>query len=1509
MRLISGDQRHVNYGPRAGGRAVRALGARVAGVLAFALAVAGLGAPAALGAEPEVAATTQWPDTVSADPLPTVQINGVVWTQKVVGNRVFVGGEFTKARPAGAAAGTNETDRLNLLAYNLTTGELETGWNANANGRVMAIDASPDGSRLYIAGGFTSVNGTARYRVAALNTSTGSLITNWSVGTNSVVYDIKATASTVYITGEFSNANNTDRARMAAFSASSGAILPFAPVLDGGYGGRAIEIAPDGNKLVVAGSFTSTNGSTNPGRGMAALDASTAQVLPWAVNSVLRNAGNNSSVYSLASDGDSVYGSGYDFGGSKTEDDWEGAFRANWSDGAMVWMEDCHGDTYSVFPSGGVLYTAAHTHYCGNIGEFPQDDPWYLSHSLAFAKEPSDRTITPDIWGYRSFTGNTAGKMLHWYPRWATGSYTGVGQAGWDVTASGDYLLYGGEFTRVSGVAQQGLVRFAKRSVAPKKMGPYLTGSFYTITARSLVAGQARLTWQANYDPDSAELTYELQRRNVSQVRKTQTVSSTYWVRPLMSYNESGLTPGETYEYRVRVTDPDGNTTVSDWTPVTISTTGSASAYNLKVLDDGASRYWPLNEASGSAGYDWAFGDDITLSSSGVSRVAGPDLTTSSGATSFSGSSNVFGVSTVALQGPQTFSAEAWFKTNTTRGGKILGFGNQRASNSSSYDRHIYLSNDGRVNFGVYPGEVRTITSASGFNDNQWHHVVGTLGPQGMSLYLDGKRVGTRADTTSAQNYSGYWRVGGDSLGSWPNVGSSQFLSGAVSDVAVYDRVLTRDEVNNHWVASGRTSAIPAAPTDSYGRAVYDLDPVLYWRLGESSGTQAKDSGKDGATGTYTGGSRVTLGAAGALAGVFNTAATFTPNRIGSTWQPAYASSDRSYASSTTYAVETWFRTNTTSGGKLVGFGSNRTGTSSNYDRHIYMGTNGQVKFGVWTGAEQVLSTTTAYNDNQWHHVVGTQSAEGMRLYLDGVLVASNSVSTADPYTGYWRIAGDTSWEGDPWWRGTLDEVAVYSQPLSAGQVYQHYTLGKSGVSNNLPTATFDSTVTDLSAAFDASGSSDSDGSIVSYAWDFGDGLQGTGKTLTHDYTSPGIYTVTLVVTDDRGGTGTYSTQVTARAPNVSPTASFTSSANLLDVAFDASASADPDGQIVLYEWDFGDQATGTGRTVTHSYAASGNYEVKLTVTDDRGKAVSTTNTVSVTVPNVAPVAAFGSQVDGLSVAFDGSDSSDSDGQVASYAWDFGDGRSGSGKTVSHAYSEAGTYVVKLTVTDDDNATGSVSHEVTVVVPPAADVVAQDGFGRSVSNAWGTADVGGAWTVTGGAAAFSVADGKGQVVLAPSYTRESRLTGVTGTRAVVDVQIASSVDSVGGTTSVTVIGRQVGSNLYSGRLRFEPNGVLRLYLLRNEVVLGGGSYVLPSTYTAGQAVNVRVSVVGTAPTQLAMKAWVGSSEPSSWQIQASDSTAELQGAGWVGIRHAVSSASTVPSTTLTYDNYKVTKPA
>jgi PKD repeat protein len=250
-----------------------------------------------------------------------------------------------------------------------------------------------------------------------------------------------------------------------------------------------------------------------------------------------------------------------------------------------------------------------------------------------------------------------------------------------------------------------------------------------------------------------------------------------------------------------------------------------------------------------------------------------------------------------------------------------------------------------------------------------------------------------------------------------------------------------------------------------------------------------------------------------------------------------------------------------------------------------------------------------------------------------------------------------------------------------------------------------------LTVSFDASASSDADGTVVTYAWTFGDGATGTGVAAAHTYATAGTYTVRLLVTDDDAATAntTGDVTVTSTPPpaNQPPLASFTASPASgdapLTVAFDASASSDSDGVVAAYSWNFGDGATASGRTASHTYAAAGAYTAQLTVTDDDGAVASTTRGITVTTApvNQLPVASFtaspSSGVAPLTVSFDAAASSDPDGSIATYAWVFGDGATATGRSTSHIYTIAGSYSPRLTVTDDDGATASVTRVISVL--------------------------------------------------------------------------------------------------------------------------------------------------------------------------------------------------------------------
>ena len=152
---------------------------------------------------------------------------------------------------------------------------------------------------------------------------------------------------------------------------------------------------------------------------------------------------------------------------------------------------------------------------------------------------------------------------------------------------------------------------------------------------------------------------------------------------------------------------------------------------------------------------------------------------------------------------------------------------------------------------------------------------------------------------------------------------------------------------------------------------------------------------------------------------------------------------------------------------------------------------------------------------------------------------------------------------------------------------------------------------------FTGAASLDPDGSVVSYLWSFGDGTTATGVTAVHSYATAGTYTVRLTVTDNDGLTNSASTtaQITdgtgLQSPVANPAGPYQGTTSS-PVAFDGSASSDPDGTVVSYDWTFGDGGTASGAKPTHAYATAGTFTVALTVTDDTGRKGTATTTASI---------------------------------------------------------------------------------------------------------------------------------------------------------------------------------------------------------------------------------------------------------------------------------------------------------
>jgi PKD repeat protein len=330
------------------------------------------------------------------------------------------------------------------------------------------------------------------------------------------------------------------------------------------------------------------------------------------------------------------------------------------------------------------------------------------------------------------------------------------------------------------------------------------------------------------------------------------------------------------------------------------------------------------------------------------------------------------------------------------------------------------------------------------------------------------------------------------------------------------------------------------------------------------------------------------------------------------------------------------------------------------------------------------------------------------------------------------------------------------------------------------------------------------------------------------------------------------------------------------------------------------------------TYASASITNSPVTLRFDNLTYATTAGTTPVTPPvtptNAAPTAAFTSTAANLTATFDGTTSTDSDGTIASYAWNYGDGATGTSATSSHTYAAGGTYTATLTVTDNGGLTGTVSHTVTVTAPPAvpANVMAADTFMRTATNGWGTAETGGAWAMTSANANYFVSNGTGNLLVSAGGTRRGVLSALSSTATDITVQVAADKAATGGGYYIGAVGRQVGTDYYQARIRFIAGGTVGLMLMHGPSTALSNTTVAGLTYTPGQQLNLRVQTTGTSPTTVRAKVWaVGTTEPASWTLSTTDNTAGLQAAGSAGVEAYLSGSATNAPLTVTYDNLQI----
>ncbi|MCX5400426.1 LamG-like jellyroll fold domain-containing protein [Streptomyces sp. NBC_00102] len=767
--------------------APRRPGARVrrGGVCATVLALAaGVLTASATGTPPAAALTA--PVGFTADNLSTYQTNGIVWALAEANGVVYAGGTFSQIRPAGVAAGgTGSAAAVNFAAFNAATGA-PAGCSlfftrSSGTATVRAFALSPDKSTLYAGGYFSSVNGTAVNDLVAINTATCSVRSGFAPNFSATVRALDVAADgTVYAGGDFQTLNGSARRFFGAVT-PAGALTAWNP--DADDPGRALKVTPDGASVLIGGDFTTVGGTGT--HALAVTDAASGALVHTYPNGfVPSTAVIKDIVTDQASGGWYVAGEG--MGGNS----FDGRLAMELDGFGQRWRDTCQGATQALRVYRGVLYAGSHVHDCSTMGEFPNQVRKHLS-----AQSVDDPA------------------MLGWLPDTNDGIGEPVGPRALTVSSRDgrDFLWVGGEFTTVNGSSQQGLTRFAN---TPDTGAPAVP----VVSVSSPRTGQVKVAWRSSLDLDDSSLTYRVYRDGASAPVYTATGSSLFFSRPQLTFTDTDVVAGRTYSYRVSASD--GTNTSAQSAAASVTAASSASAYQERVLTDGAGLYWRYDEAGGAFAADASDGlDGGVYVNAPTYRAAG--AVPGSTALSLNGTDEyVYSDRLHHLTSPSPYSVETWFRTTSTTGGRIIGFGNNigvdTGHTSTISDKIVYLTDNGRLAFGVQTGSSSTrptITTTGSFNDGAWHHVVATQGPAGMVLYVDGAVAGTNA-ATGNRSYDGYWRVGGDTMNAaWPNRPTSNYLAGQVDETAVYPTALTAAQVAEHYALADA----PPVPGDGGG--------------------------------------------------------------------------------------------------------------------------------------------------------------------------------------------------------------------------------------------------------------------------------------------------------------------------------------------------------------------------------------------------------------------------------------------------------------------------------------------------------------------------------------------------------------------------------------------------------------------------------------------------------------------------------------------------------------------
>jgi large repetitive protein len=1272
--------------------------------------------------------------------------NGEIWDIEVVPslNRVFIAGSFTSL--ANSVSPTTTINQAGLASYNLNTGLIDTSFRPTFNGSVGAVEATPDGTKLFAGGSFNTVNGVTRQKVASLNLSTGAPISTFAFtqSTNNQVTALAATNSTLYVGGRFTRVNGVLKNALAAVNTASGAVdTAFSNNITGGIGVNGalgvpqLKLTHDESKLLVVHTGRQINGQDRYGMGI--IDTATKQLLPWRStlwDDNLARVGGVTRIYNADIAPDDSYfvvtsGSG---GDAPPISDTAVAYPLNASsiqssDVQPLWISRHFDSIYSVAITEVAVYLGGHFQF---IESPTSDDPYPGLDNVGYGTGQGlagyglgDQVVRRD---HIAAVSPATGKALEWNPTGGSNSFEGnkaMEATPRGLFIGGDGMFQGGVRTGrvafydfntvtyppalpdttittpiegrvvqnntpfdVTGTARvaSGSVSRVRVQIRDRDSGQYLTsGNTWTSTSTWVDATLAAGTTQRSWTLGNRVIATNRNLLVTAQAySSTGTSDTTTATKKFESFGVDDQTP------TTSITGPSGVQTST-----TFTMTGTA------------------NDDKGVNSLSYWFRDE-------QQRYLQDDGTVSAIFNTFRGTPDVIGATNATWSYEVTLPHEGVWRGSATATDTIGQADLRSATRDWTVDSNalaptVTISEPAPM---TPPFTVPPVTVEPGGRLTFSGTAADDEGLKNVEISLRNTSTGERLSNDGSWGtnvVAGNYRISpvdiSGSTYNWSYTTPFNLTPGSYSFTvrATDDDDLTTASANqgrltvNAQIAGDLppdTTMTFAAPTDeslaisltgtaSDDKAVASVKVTL----------QDRDTGRylqpDGTMASAVASLNATLGTPGATSTSWSLSRTLP---TGGNWTFTAVSVDSAGQQdpSTTGATATYAAYPNDGPPSLSDtLGQPQSGASF---------TDGKI---VVTGRAEDTPDASAgiasvqvgivNSGGQWMSSTGTFTST-TASYRTAFLNSPGSVGSNYSYTTPVIPSGTYTVRVRP--------VDVHNQ-IGVERISTGITVSQP--SNNPPVASFTYSCDKNVCVFDGRSSTDENAAALTYFWNFGSQGTATGPLPTKTFTAPGTFPVTLTVTDEWKATNTSAAQnvtIVEPAGNSAPVPTFVQSCQGLTCAVSSQGTTDPNtGDVISYSWNWGDGTTpSTGASPTaHVYAGAGTYTITLTTTDGWGKAASTSRTFTLNEPagNTAPHVEFTTSCASFTVCqMNSAGTADAEGDTLAYSWNWGDSTTPSTTaSPAHTYGSPGTYTITLTVSDVWGKAATVSHSVTITEP------------------------------------------------------------------------------------------------------------------------------------------------------------------------------------------------------------------